>query len=203
MREKFINKLMIFIKKNNKNTNEEQLEVIQYGLEAIYMTITKTIILFFIAFLLGILKELIIFLPFYILIRMFSFGLHAKTSTQCLISSSLIFLISTFICTYLNLHIYIRTLLGISSILAIYKWSPADTEKRPIVSKKRRQVYKTLSTIIAITFSFLSIFITNSFISNCLVISITVQSFMVCPYVYKLFKLPYNNYLNYLNYGLN
>jgi len=203
MREKFINKLMIFIKKNNKNTNEEQLEVIQYGLEAIYMTITKTIILFFIAFLLGILKELIIFLPFYILIRMFSFGLHAKTSTQCLISSSLIFLISIFISTYLNLHIYIRTLLGISSILAIYKWSPADTEKRPIVSKKRRQVYKTLSTIIAITFSFLSIFITNSFISNCLVISITVQSFMVCPYVYKLFKLPYNNYLNYLNYGLN
>ena len=203
MREKVINKLMNFIKENNSNANEEQLEVIQYGLEAIYMTITKTIILFIIAYFLGILRELITFLPFYILIRMFAFGLHAKTSLQCLISSSSIFLGATYLCMYLNIPLLIKSILCILCILAIYKWAPADTEKRPIVSKKRRQVYKTLSTIIAITFSFLSIFITNSFISNCLVISITVQSFMVCPYVYKLFKLPYNNYLNYLNFGLN
>lgn len=202
MRNKIINELMKFIK-NNKKTNNEQLEIIQYGLEAIYITITKTIILFIIAYLLGILKELIIFLPFYILIRMFAFGLHAKTSTQCLISSSLIFLTSTFLCIYLNIPIYIKSLLGVLSILAIYNWSPADTEKRPIINQKRRQIYKIISTIIAITFSFLSIFISNNFISNCLIISIIVQSFMVCPYVYKLFKLPYNNYLNYLNYGLN
>ena len=203
MRDKIMNKIMNFIKKYNPNHNEEQLEIIQYGLEAIYITITKTIIVFIIAYLLGMLNQMIIFLLFYIVIRLFAFGFHAKNSIQCLIVSTSIFFGATYLCMLVKFPIYIKILLCIINVLLINKWAPADTEKRPIVSKKRRRVYKTLSTLIAITFSLISIFISNEFISNCLIISISVQCFMISPYIYKLFGLPYDNYKNYLNYGLN
>lgn len=203
MRKTIMNKIMNFIKKYNPRYNNEQLEVIQYGLESIYITITKTIIIFIIAYFLGLVKELIILLIFYNLIRATAFGLHATKSSYCLISSTLIFIGTAYLCKLLIIPFYIKILLCIINILLIYKWSPADTEKRPIVSKKRREIYKTLSTIIAITFSFISILISNQFISNCMIISVFIESFMISPYVYKLFKLPYDNYKNYLNYGLN
>lgn len=203
MKDKIMNKIMNFIKKYNPEHNEEQLEVIQYGLEAIYITITKTIIIFAIAYFLGVIKELIIFLIFYNSIRATAFGLHATKSSYCLISSTLIFIGASYLCKLLIIPFYIKILLCIINILLIYKWSPSDTEKRPIVSKKRREIYKTLSTIIAITFSFISILISNQFISNCMIISVLIESFMISPYVYRLFNLPYDNYKNYLNYGLN
>ena len=143
----------------------EQLEVIQDGLESIYITITKTIIIFIIAYFLGLAKELIILLIFYNLIRATAFGLHATKSSYCLISSTLIFIGTAYLCKLLIIPFYIKILLCIINILLIYKWSPADTEKRPIVSKKRREIYKTLSTIIAITFSFISI-LTFKLINN-------------------------------------
>lgn len=203
MRKKIMNKIMKFIRMYSSNQSEEQLEIIEYGLEAIYITITKTIIIFIIAYFLGILKELVILLIFYNLIRMTGFGLHATKSSYCLISSFLIFIGSTYLCKFIIIPTYIKLILCITNILLIYKWAPADTEKRPIISKKRRSIYKILSTVIAITFSFISILITNQYISNCLIISVSIECLMISPYIYKLFKLPYDNYKNYLNYGLN
>ncbi len=203
MRSMFMKKVMNFIQNNNDKYDNEQLEIIQYGLESIYITITKSIIIFFIAFLMGIVKELFIFMLFYNLIRMPAFGLHATKSSYCLISSTIIFIGSTILAKVIVIPIYIKVILIVIIILCIYNWAPADTHKRPIVNKKRREIYKTLATIIAITFSFTSILITNQFLANCLIISLLVECFMISPHVYKLFKLPYNNYKNYLNYGLN
>lgn len=203
MKEKFMNKVMTFIRSYSPEYNDEQLEVIQYGLEAIYITITKTIVIFIIAYFLGVLKEMVLFLPFYIVIRLFASGFHAKNSIQCLLVSSTIFFGTTYICKYLIIPIYIKIILGIINILLFYKWSPADTEKHPIINKKRRAIYKFLSTTLVILFSFCSIFITNEFISNCLIVSVSVECLMISPYIYKLFKLPYDNYKNYLNPGLN
>ena len=203
MRKKIMNKIMKFIRMYSSNQNEEQLEIIEYGLEAIYITITKTIIIFIIAYFLGILKEMVLFLPFYIIIRLFAFGFHAKDSIQCLLVSSTIFFGTTYLCKFVVIPTYIKVLLCIINILLIYKWAPADTEKHPIINKKRRNIYKTLSTLIAITFSFISILITNQYLSNCLIISVSIECLMISPFIYKLFKLPYDNYKNYLNYGLN
>ena len=78
------------------------------------------------------------------------------------------------------------------------KNAPADTHKRPIISKKRRLIYKSLSTILSVIFSVIAIFINNNFISNSLIFSIILENILISPFVYKLFNLPYNNYLTYL-----
>lgn len=184
--------------KNNNNYDEEQLAIIRYGLEGLYLTITKLIIILLLAFILNLLKEVIIFLILYNIIRMPSFGLHATKSWICLLSSTIIFIGFPIICRYLYITNYFKVILGLTLVLFIYKNAPADTYKRPIINQKRRIFYKYCSTFIAIIFIFCSMLINNNFISNCFIFSLFVQSFMIAPFVYKLFNLPYNNYLTYL-----
>ena len=198
MRNLIIDNSLSFIKRNC-SYDDVKLAEIKYGLEAIYILITKSIIIFTLSFILGIFKEVVIFTLLYSLIRMFSFGLHATKSWICLVSSLITFVTIPFICKYIDINIYLKTILNIISLILIYKNAPADTYKRPIVNKKRRERYKFLSTFIAIIMSFMSLVIRDNFLSNSLMFATIVQNFMISPYIYKLFKLPYDNYKKYLN----
>ena len=97
MREYLINNSLNLIKKNNPDYSEEKMEILEYGLTGLYILISKTIIIFAIAYFLGILEELIIFMLIYNAIRSVSFGMHATSSTVCLIASALTFLSATYI----------------------------------------------------------------------------------------------------------
>lgn len=184
--------------KDNGDYDEIKLAEIKYGLEGLYMLISKLIIIILLSILLGIVKEVLIFLLIYNFIRMPSFGLHATKSWICLLSSSIIFIGVPYLAKFLIIPIWLKVTLGIALILLIYKNAPADTYKRPIVSKKRRQVYKFLSTLVAIIYVFTSLFVNNQFIANSFLLSLVVQSCMISPLVYKIFNLPYDNYKAYL-----
>lgn len=198
MKKIIINKLMDFIKNNNPQYNDEKLAEIRYGLEGLYLTLSKTIIIALVAIILNIFTEFIIFLILYNVVRMPSFGLHATKSWICLLSSTIIFIGFPLISKYIIIPIYIKALLGVILLYQFYKNAPADTKKRPIINPKRRLVYKYLSIIVAIIFIYCSIMIKNNFLSNCFILTLLVQSFMISPYVYKMFGLPYDNYKNYL-----
>lgn len=197
MKKYLINKCIIFIKKYN-NYNEEEIEKIKYGLEAIYLTFSKLIIISIIAYMLGIFKEMIVFTLIYNVLRAPSFGLHATKSWICLLSSTLLFIGIPYLCIFLTIPINIKSIVGIAGIVFMFKNSPADTYKRPIVSKKRRNRFKFISTTLTITYAFICIYIKSNFISNCILFSIILQNCMISPTVYKIFKLPYNNYINFL-----
>lgn len=197
MKEVVINKQLSMIQKHN-NFDEDKLAVIKYGLESIYILVTKTIIIFSICFLLGLVKETLVFLLCYNIIRTTSFGLHATKSWICLLSSALIFIILPYICTIIKIPFYLKLIIGIILVFFIFKNAPADTYKRPIINKKRRLFFKICSTILAIIMVTFSLITKNQFISNCLIFSIILQSFIISPTVYKLFKLPYNNYKKYI-----
>lgn len=199
MKDYIIGKLMDFILKF-ENYDEIKKEEIKYGLTSIYLLITKLLVIIILAIILNIEKEVLLFILAYNGIRLFSFGLHATKSSHCLISSIIIFIFLPFVCKHLFLNMIFKSLFGIICILLIFKNSPADTHKRPIINKKRRIVYKYMSTIISIIYTFISLFSTN-LLSNCLLFSLILQCFIISPTIYKLFKLPYNNYLNYT--GLN
>lgn len=185
--------------KKNGNYSNENIEVIRYGLESIYILITKIVIISILAIILGIFKEFIIFLLIYNIIRMPSFGLHATKSWICLIASSTIFLMAPYIAANVNINIYIKSILGIISICLMFKNAPADTKKRPIVSQKRRLIYKYISVLTSIVMVMLSFIISDTFISNTCILALLVQCFMISPAVYKMFKLSYNNYLQFEN----
>ncbi len=197
MKKKFLNKCIRIIKNSRAVDMEEEL-VIRYGLESLYNLITKFVVITIIAILLGLFVEYILFMGVYNIVRLPSFGIHAKKSWMCWISSTLIFLIVPYICINISLSNYIISLVGIICILLFFKNAPADTEKRPIVNLKRRLVYKYLSVFICIIFTGLSLMVSDNFLSNCFIFALLVQSFMISPLIYKLFNLKYDNYKTYL-----
>lgn len=184
--------------KNNKRYDNVKLAEIEYGLTAIYLTFSKLIVIALLSILLGIFKEMIIFLLIYNVLRMPSFGIHATKSWICLLTSSILFIGLPIVCLNIHLSIAIKIIIGVIGCFLMFKNSPADTKKRPIVNPKRRLTYKFISTILAITFVVLSITINNIFISNCLVFGLILQNVLISPLTYKIFKQPYNNYKEFL-----
>ena len=98
----------------------------------------------------------------------------------------------------INLNVISKCIIGIYGIIAMYLFSPADTHKRPIVNKKRREIYKFLSVIITIIFIIGSILFKDSYICNCLLFAVITQTIIILPITYKIFNMPYNNYKNYV-----
>lgn len=192
-----ISNIMNYIKKYN-NYSKQQLLEIEYGLVSIYLTVSKVIIISILSYFLGTIKEMLIFMLFFNIIRATAFGLHATKSWICLISSTVIFIGIPIICTNVCFNFYFKLFVGLIFIMLIYKYAPADTKKRPIVNKKRRLRLKLISTFISIIYVIICLFIRNQFISNCLIFSLCLENCLINPLVYKLFNLPYNNYIDFL-----
>ena len=199
MRDYIVSGSLNLIKRDNPDYSDEKLEILEYGLTGLYIFISKSIVIFTIAYFLGILKELIIFIIIYNLIRSVSFGMHATSSTACLIASAVSFLSATYLCKNFVLPIGFKIIFGIISIIYVYLHSPADTEKRPIISPKRRLIYKSLSTFIAFIMVICSIVLDNVFISNSFTIALLMQCFMISPFAYKMTGQKYDNYKDYLD----
>lgn len=199
MKELLINNSLNVVKKQYPEYDDEKIAIIKYGLEGMYLTISKTIIIFLIAYFLGILKELIIFTLIYNIIRMPSFGVHAPSSGICLIASTMIFILSTYLCMIFTFPTWIKLIIGSIGIIIIFNNSPADTAKKPIINKKRRIIYKSISTIIAIIFVTMSVNVQDVFISNSFLMGLMLQAMMTMKITYRLFNQTYDNYKNYLN----
>lgn len=196
MKARFMNNTIAFLQKYNTYSKED-IEKLEYGLEGIYLTLTKLIILFFIATSLGVVKEFITLLLLFNIIRYTGFGFHAEKSYQCLIISSFCFLIIPifFINIVLSKVIYIA--ICIFCIINFLLFAPADTIKRPLPNKKKRIIRKITTTIIGLIYSILSIVFYNHWISAILISALIIQVIVINPLTYKILKQPYNNYKNY------
>lgn len=197
MKKFFINNIMSYIKKNS-NYNSIKLKEIEYGLISIYLTISKILIIIAFSITLNITKNVMIFMICFNILRTFAFGLHASKSWICLISSTVTFIGIPILSEYITFNIIIKFLILLSGIILIIKNSPADTAKRPIINKKRRLFFKISASVISIIYSILCFVINNNFIINCLIFSIIIENILISPLIYKLFNMPYNNYVNYL-----
>ena len=198
MIKKFVIKsCMKTIRNNYPEYDGTKLEKIQYGLESLYLSVTKVIVIILLSILLNtFIETLVIFLLFNI-IRATGFGLHASNSWICWITSIPTFGFGPFICKYLKLNFNILIILSVISILCFIFFAPADTHKRPLIRKKRRIIYKILTVLIGIGYLLIILLINNQFIKNAIVFSMILETILICPLTYKLFKLPYSNYKKY------
>lgn len=192
----FADKVLLFLQKYIDYSQKDKL-IVHYGLEVIYILITKIIIITIFSLFLGITKEMYIFLLFYSLLRMYSLGIHLSTSLGCTIFSSIMLLGSTELAIYTSMTIEQRIIIAgvVMVIFALY--SPADTIKKPLIHEKKRITNKIISNFICYIYFLLIFLIKDAFILNCITYSLILQTFLICPATYKLFKQPYNNYINY------
>lgn len=198
MKQKFITSSFNIITKYHPEYDEKKLDRIKYGLESIYLTTTKMIIITLIALYLKIFKEMIVMLLCINLFRTTAFGIHAKTSFKCLISTSLILLVPAYFVYTINLNIYIKSFICILSLILFYVYAPSDTEKFPIIKENKRNKLKFKTVIKSIIACFIILYLNNQLITNSLLFGMFIESIMILPITYKIFDQPYANYKAYL-----
>lgn len=195
MKEKFIASV-VNLAKRKKEYTEEEVAIMRYALEGIYLTFTKILVITLIAALLGLFKEYIWFVLLYTPIRSVSFGWHANTTKECWVVSILAFILIPYTFSIITINRITKIILLTFSIFIFALYSPADTKKRPIVNKKRRLMFKVASLIITLVYCCYS-FKHSNLISNLMIASLLYQSLLINPLIYKITHQEFNNYKTY------
>lgn len=195
MKEKFIASV-VNLAKRKKEYTEEEVAIMRYALEGIYLTFTKILVITLIAALLGLFKEYIWFVLLYTPIRSVSFGWHANTTKQCWVVSILAFILIPYTFSIITINRITKIILLTFSILIFALYSPADTKKRPIVNKKRRLMFKVVSLIIILVYSYYALNNSN-LIGNLMLASLLYQSMLINPLIYKISHQDFNNFKAY------
>lgn len=201
MKKIFVDSIINLISENTLN-DEVTIKKIRYGIETLYLTITKTAIFILISIIFNYEKELLLLILFYTFLRLTGFGLHAKKSLHCWILSSLTFIALPLICKYLTFSSLFKRIILLISILILIKYAPADTEKRPIINIKRRTIYKIICSLTCVIYSIIFL-LTNSLLGELMFFSIIIETLMILPITYKLFNVKYNNYKLYLQHSFS
>ena len=191
-----INNSMNMVQGLNKY-NKEQLEEIKYGLEAIYLLITKFIVICLLSVILGLWKETLLLLLFFNLLRVTAFGIHASKSIYCWISSIISFLVIPYVSKILIIPNIVFIVISLICTILFSLYAPADTVKRPLINAKKRKIYKIITVLISIVYTISIFIIHNTIVNNLIMFAMILQVILILPITYKIFKLPYNNYKNY------
>ena len=196
MKQKVLNKCVSFIQ-SYYTYSDLELEKLKYGLEGIYLTLTKTLIILALALLLGTFKETLLTIVLFAIIRFFCFGFHAEKSYQCLIISIIEFNLLTLLILNIDISYQIIVIICLLDVVNFLIFAPADTVKRPLPNKKKRIIRKTFSVIIGIIYSIVVLFFDNNWILSSFLTALIIAMICVNPIIYMLFKQPFNNYKTY------
>lgn len=194
MKEKFLNNSVSFITKYNNTYSRDDIDKIKYGLEGLYLTVTKLIIIILISIILGIFKELLLVLIFFNIIRYPAFGVHADKSITCLITSTTIIIGLTFLIINIPIPIINKIIISILSFIDYLLFAPADTIKRPLTNKRKRKYRKIASCVVSLIYIIIIFTIKNNLISNTILTALIIEALLINPCIYKLLGMPYNNY---------
>lgn len=176
----------------NKEWDEKSLEKIRYGLEGIYLTIVKLVILLALAIILNIERLFLINLVFFNILRFFAFGVHARNSTQCLITSTVMFIIFPILSTSIDFPLPVQIIIASICVLLFLLYAPADTHKRPQKNRKKRQTRKAFAVTIAIVYVLLIIMLKD--LSQIILCSLMTETIGILPITYHILGVPYKNH---------
>lgn len=195
MIEKLCNYILEKMKKKMPEIDDEQAEIITYGLQMIIGEIPKIFVLFGVGFLIGVgwymLFAYFAMLPY----RAMSGGFHLKTHIGCIVGTVLFYYGNIIISNLLyldNIQKYI--LIGLTFIfgmLMVSMYAPADTENVPIISKHERRKKKILSYITLSLTLIAAVFVPDRVLSNILIIGTILQSLSITRLAYKITKNKY------------
>jgi len=193
MKKLILNYLMKRISRKG-NYDDIKLQEIRYGLEAIYLNVSRFTVFFLINFLIGNFITGLLFFLFFVPIKSFSWGFHAKTSWQCWLISSIAFVGLPLLVNYIYFDLISKIILCTAFLLAMWCWAPADTPKRPLINKDTRN--KLRNSAILITIIYIAL-IFNTELTNILVLALLLQCFLISPFTYLSFNMEYKNYQSY------
>lgn len=179
---------------NVDNVDSTQKEVIAYTVTQLLGEFIKIALMAVIACVFDVWKLLLIAIFSMAIYRVPSGGVHCKGHISCFVISSLLFFGNVVLSMfargpYLD-YIYIAIFL--INIPVIHFLAPADTEMKPIVSKKLRKTLRIISYIaMTVTILLGRFVITDITIRNIFIFGTLFQSITMLPFMYKLVNTKY------------
>jgi len=194
MLEELGDKISNGVENNLDGITPTQKEIIEYTVIQLFGELIKLAIMVAVVWPFGIAHLLLIAVFSMGIYRVPAGGVHSKSHIACFITSSIMFLGNIVLSlsirsSYID---FIYIFIFLFNILIIHFFAPADTEMKPIVSKKQRRNLKIIS-FLCMTFSIIigRFIITDITIRNIFIFGTFIQSITMLPPLYKLLKTKY------------
>ncbi|MBP3284806.1 MAG: accessory gene regulator B family protein [Clostridia bacterium] len=171
-----------------------QKEIIQYTIVQLLGELIKTAIMFGIALYFGVAHLLLIAIFSMAIYRIPAGGAHSKSHIACFLASSILFFGNVILSSLIDVPyldvLYIAIFLFNSVV--IYFYAPADTEMKPVVSKKQRKSLRIISFVcMTLTMIIGRFIIADLVIRNIFIFGTLIQSITMLPFMYHLFNTKY------------
>lgn len=195
MLEKICTFLTKKIEEKVPDVNEEKAEVINYGLQNIIGEIPKIFLVFFIAYICGILEWTVFTFLVMFAYKGASGGIHLKTHLGCIILTTAFYCLIPYISQFFELTGVVKYLIvlitWIFGMIMIKLYAPADTESVPILDSKVRRKKQIVSYISFTIGLLVALFINNQMITNILILGNLIQTLTITKLAYRLTKSKY------------
>lgn len=197
MIDKFCTFLTNKIRKEMPEIDDERAEVIMYGLQVIIGELPKGIIIFALAYILGILELTLISMLIIAPYRSMSGGVHVKTHIGCIINTALLYCgpvmcAQNIVLQSVNKYI-IAFAIWVFCMVMIKLYAPADTENVPILRKQERRQKQIFSYLILTVEFVIALIIRNPIISNIIIFGDLIQTLTITRLAYNLTKSKYGH----------
>lgn len=184
--ERVSQKLTAAIAENLEGLSDQKLAEINYGIAVFITNSYKLLLIFLLAFLLDIFTYFLIAFISFGALRTFASGVHAKGEWTCLPVSTVFFFGIVYLGVAVELNIYVLTVIFALCFAAVLRYAPADTEEKPIVSRKLRKKLKIMSCCTLAALYVTSVYTLGTASSSIIAFAVLVETVLILPVTYKL-----------------
>ncbi|SNT22832.1 accessory gene regulator B [Anaerovirgula multivorans] len=162
---------VVNVMKENNIIHDKDFDWYVFGTEVFFITVIKYLVLFILAFILGLFKEAIVFILAFSSLRIQAGGVHSESFWKCLMITNILTFASIFLVKSIPMKyiIILLPILLIFSTILVFKYAPVDTPNKPLDQHEIKK-YKKRSTATVMIGSILIIvlvtFFKTSFILN-------------------------------------
>lgn len=178
----------------DREVDEDRFAIVKYGVEIFLVNVTKGITVYLAAALLGMIWQTLIVHLSYLMIRRHSFGLHAKTSLGCTITSVVMFVVLPYFVKGVQLSGWMIVLISALILLNIAIFSPSDTENMPLFNAQKRHKLRLKSFFNTLVVLFFVQIVSHEEIKVMILLGACLQMLLIHPLTYRIFRRRYNNY---------
>lgn len=187
-------KVAYYIARETKAEHIQELRM-AFGLELLFGELVKLLVLLTLAYIAGILPEILVMTAAASILRLASGGEHCSEYYRCLVGGTLCFLLLGWAVHNLNPLMTKSAALLISlacSLIAevtLWKYAPGDTENKPITDEAEKQKFKRWSLFLVAFYLCLMLLCSRYNTVRWIVLPVTVgmmeQVFTVTPWGYR------------------
>ena len=172
----------------NVSSKVDELDYLKckLGLEVLLINLSKILIIYGLALILGILKETLMMHIPYMVLRNSAFGIHSLSDKKCTLYSILLFVgIPWFVKQTIQLSVQYLFIIQIAILVLLFLYAPGDSSKYK-VEEKRKKKLKWESLLLAGLMGGILLLPVDLVHKNLVILGLVIETSMILPFIQKI-----------------